>query len=80
MDDTAQSAKAVLRVRDFWTSLVLFAVSIFFLWRTSFIPLFGENRAGVSGSDWYNSAAIAPFGIFGLLLVLSVVLFVNALR
>ncbi|WP_299932204.1 hypothetical protein [uncultured Pelagimonas sp.] len=81
--DTRQNItdeKAVLRARDFWTSIGLFALSLFFLWRTSFIPLWGENRAGVSGGDWYNSAAIVPLGIFTGLLVLSVVLFVIALR
>ena len=64
----------ILRARDFWGAIVLFFLSVFFLWRTSFIPLFGQNRAGVSGADWYNSAALVPFGIFGALLVLSLVL------
>lgn len=72
--------KLVLRARDFWASLSLMALSCFFLWRTSHIPLFGENRAGVSGSDWYNSAAIVPFGIFGAMLVLSICLMVIAIR
>lgn len=65
---------AVLRARDFWASLVLLLLSLFFLWRTSFIPLWGENRAGVQGGDWYNSAALVPLGIFSALLVLSLVL------
>ncbi len=81
--DTRQDTideKAVLRARDFWTSIGLFALSFFFLWRTSFIPLWGENRAGVSGTDWYNSAAIVPLGLFIGMLALSVVLFVVALR
>ena len=72
--------KAVLRARDFWTSIGLFFLSVFFLWRTSFIPLFGANRAGVSGSDWSNSAAIVPFGIFGRMLVLSLVLLRVSIR
>lgn len=72
--------KAVLRTRDFWGALVLMATSLFFLWRTSFIPLFGENRAGVSGADWYNSAAIVPLGIWTAMLVLSMVLLVVATR
>lgn len=67
-------ATQVLRARDFWASLALIALSLFFLWKTSDIPLWGANRAGVSGSDWYNSAAIVPFFIFGGLLVLSLVL------
>ncbi|QBF29945.1 hypothetical protein [Thalassococcus sp. S3] len=75
MDDTT-----TLRARDFWSALVLLALSLFFLWRTSFIPLFGANRAGVSGADWYNSAAIVPFGIFGALLVLSLVLLTISIR
>ena len=72
--------RAVLRARDFWTASGLMALSGFFLWRTSFIPLWGENRAGVSGGDWYNSAALVPFGIFGGLLVLSVALLITAIR
>ncbi|MDC0738268.1 hypothetical protein N6L24_08245 [Cognatishimia sp. SS12] len=76
----AQQALAVLRARDFWAAIVLFVLSIFFLWRTSFIPLWGANRAGVSGSDWYNSAAIVPLGIFTGLLLLSAVLMVVAVR
>lgn len=65
---------AVLRTRDFWTSLVLIVLSLFFLWKTTDIPLFGENRAGVSGVDWYNSAALVPLGIFSSMLILSFVL------
>lgn len=72
--------QAVLRARDFWTALALIVLSVFFLWRTSFIPLFGGNRAGVSGADWYNSAAIVPLGIFSCLLVLSFVLLFVAIR
>jgi hypothetical protein len=72
--------KAVLRARDFWTSIALFSLSVFFLWRTTSIPLFGANRAGVSGSDWYNSAAIVPYGIFGLMLVLALVLLRVSIR
>lgn len=71
---------AVLRARDFWGALVLIAVSTFFLWRTSFIPLFGGNRAGVSGASWYNSAAIVPLGVFSALFVLAVVLLITAIR
>lgn len=72
--------KAILRTRDFWGALGLMGVSLFFLWRTSFIPLFGENRAGVSGADWYNSAAIVPLGIWSAMLVLSVILLTIAIR
>lgn len=75
IDDTS-----VMRARDFWAALILLALSIFFLWKTSDIPLWGQNRAGVSGSDWYNSAAIVPLFIFGGLLVLSLVLLSISIR
>ena len=71
---------AELRARDFWAGLVLLVLSVFFIWRTFDIPLFGGNRAGVSTASWYNSAAIVPLGIFCALLVLSVVLLVIAIR
>ena len=77
---TSTDQKMVLRARDFWGSIVLCAVALFFLWRTSFIPLFGENRAGVSGADWYNSAALVPLGIFGGLLILSLVLLRTSIK
>ncbi|WP_282171032.1 hypothetical protein [Ruegeria atlantica] len=70
----------VMRSRDFWAAIVLITVSVFFLWKTSDIPLWGENRAGVSGSDWYNSAAIVPLFIFGGLLSLSFVLLAISIR
>lgn len=70
----------VMRTRDFWASIVMIALSLFFLWKTSEIPLWGANRAGVSGTDWYNSAAIVPLFIFGGLLVLSLVLLVISIR
>ncbi|MEM7440041.1 MAG: hypothetical protein AAF393_10610 [Pseudomonadota bacterium] len=70
----------ILRARDFWGGLVLMGLSVFFLWRTLDIPLWGGNRAGVSSADWYNSAAIVPLGIFSALLVLSMVLLVIAIR
>lgn len=71
---------AVLRARDFWAALTLIAVSGFFLWRTSYIPLFGGNRAGVSGASWYNSAAVVPLGVFGALFILAISLLVTAIR
>lgn len=74
------SEKSELRARDFVSSLLLMALAVFFLWRTSFIPLWGENRAGVSGLDWFSSAAIVPLGIFSALLILSVVLLVISIR
>ncbi|MCT8159438.1 hypothetical protein [Pseudoruegeria sp. SHC-113] len=75
-----QDETAVLRARDFWASLALIALSLFFLWKTSAIPLFGENRAGVSGADWYTSAALVPLGIFGGLFVLACILLSIAIR
>lgn len=77
---TPQEDIAVLRARDFWAALVLIATSAFFLWRTSFIPLFGGNRAGVSGASWYNSAAVVPLGIFSAMFVLSVIMLIIAIR
>lgn len=70
----------ILRARDFWGALVLMGLSLFFLWRTMDIPLWGGNRAGVSSAAWYNSAAIVPLGIFSALLILSIVLLVIAIR
>ncbi|MEM6758768.1 MAG: hypothetical protein AAF601_04755 [Pseudomonadota bacterium] len=72
--------KAVLRARDFVSSLVLMAVSVFFLWRTSFITLWGQNRAGVRDLEWFSSAAIVPLGIFTALLLLSIALLVKSIQ
>lgn len=70
--------KSVMRARDFWTALVLIAISLFFLYQTSLIPFFQANAAGVQGR-WYNSAALVPFGIFAGLLVLALVLLAIAI-
>ncbi len=70
----------VRRRQDFWTSLLLIAVSLFFLWRTSAIPFFKAAAAGVEAGHWYNSAAIVPYVIFTALLALAVGLMVTALR
>lgn len=78
--DPSEEDIATLRARDFWAALILMALSIFFLWRTMDIPLFGGNRAGVSSAAWYNSAAIVPLGIFIALLILSVVLLRIAIK
>jgi len=75
-----RKTQLILRTRDFWGALVLLGLSAFFLWRTSFIPLWGENRAGVKGGDWYNSAALVPWGIFSAMFVLSLVLLRVAIR
>ena len=66
--------KTVLRARDFWTSLVLMATSIFFIYKTTDIPFFNTKSAGVDAAEWYNSAALVPYGIFYAMLILSVVL------
>ncbi len=70
----------ILRARDFWGALVLMGLSVFFLWKTLDIPLWGGNRAGVNAAAWYNSAAIVPLGIFSALLALSFLLLVMAVR
>ncbi|MEM9782228.1 MAG: hypothetical protein AAF899_07105 [Pseudomonadota bacterium] len=71
--------KTALRRGDFWTALFLIALSIFFLARTATLPWVDVSSAGVEG-DWYNSAALVPFLIFGALLVLAVGLMVVAVR
>ncbi len=76
----ADKELALLRARDFWGAMALICCAIFFLWRTSFIPFLGENRAGVSGAEWYNSAAIVPFGIWSVMLVLGFVLLCVAVK
>jgi len=76
MDDDTE----VLRARDFWGAVVLMGLSLFFLWRTLDIPLWGGNRAGVSAAAWYTSAAIVPLGIFLALLLLSITLLVISIR
>lgn len=77
MDDNTDIQ--VLRARDFWTALVLIAASLFFLWKTMGIPLWGD-LGGVKGVNWYDSAAIVPLFIFGGMLALSFVLLLNAIR
>lgn len=71
--------KANLRVWDFWTAIILIVVSLFFIWKTSLIPFFDVNAAGVSGA-WYNSAALIPYGVFISLLLLAVGLLIVAIR
>ncbi|MFQ6553075.1 hypothetical protein AAD018_012125 [Aestuariibius insulae] len=71
---------AILRARDFLGALALIVLSLFFLWRTMDIPLWGGNRAGVSAAAWQSSAAIVPLAIFLALLVLSVILLIIAIR
>lgn len=68
-----------LRRRDFWGALALIALSLIFLWRTSLLPFFKASAAGVD-AEWYNSAALVPYGVFALLLVLSLGLLTVAIR
>lgn len=77
---TQEHNTLILRARDFWASWVLLIVAVFFLWKTTEIPLWGDNRSGVSGTDWYTSAALAPLGIFTGLVLLSLGLMVQAIR
>ncbi len=60
--------------------MILIAVSLFFLAETADIPFFKADAAGVDAGRWYNSAALVPFCIFGILLLLSIGLLVNAIR
>lgn len=72
--------KAALRARDFWTSLVLIAVSVFFLIQTTDIPFFETKSAGVESAEWYNSAALVPYLIFTSLLFLAFGLLAVSIR
>lgn len=72
--------KKALRARDFWASIVLFGVSLFFLLQTAELPFLEAASAGVDSARWFNSAALVPFGIFGSLFILSIVLFAIAVR
>lgn len=71
--------RAVMRRRDFWTSIFLIVVSAFFLYQTSLIPFFKADAAGVQGA-WFNSAALVPFGIFSALFLLALVLLAVAVK
>ncbi|MEM9320149.1 MAG: tripartite tricarboxylate transporter TctB family protein [Pseudomonadota bacterium] len=73
-------AKLVLRARDFWTSLVLMALAVFFLFKTAEIPFFNTANAGVRTAEWFNSAALVPFGLFGCLFLCAFGLMVISIR
>ena len=82
MDEHAAPADrdvTALRAADFWTSLVLIAAALFFLWRTSLLPFFKASAAGVS-AEWYNSAALVPYGVFAALLALGIGLLTISVR
>lgn len=72
--------KLILRARDFWTALLLLVVSVFFLYQTAGIPFLNAKAAGVDSAEWYNSAALVPFGIFGALFLLSLMLLGVAIK
>ncbi|MBX2804862.1 MAG: hypothetical protein KTR19_02725 [Hyphomicrobiales bacterium] len=72
--------KRILRARDFWGSIVLILTSVFFLIETRTIPLFEGSSAGVSGIQWYDSAAIVPLCIFTSLLLLGCLLLGISIR
>lgn len=72
--------RLIMRARDFWASIALILLSLFFIWRTLDIPLTGGTQGGVKGVEWFNSAAIVPLGIFCAMLLLSVSLLVRSIR
>ncbi|MEM1273320.1 MAG: tripartite tricarboxylate transporter TctB family protein [Pseudomonadota bacterium] len=72
--------KTVLRARDFWTALVLMALAVFFLAKTAEIPFFNTANAGVRSAQWFNSAALVPFGLFGALFLCGVGLLAISIR
>lgn len=75
MDEQTQ-----LRRRDFWTAIILMAGSASMLLETGNIPFFDAQAAGIESGKWFNSAAIVPYLIFGLLLAFSIALLVIAIR
>ncbi|WDR04526.1 hypothetical protein PSQ90_09265 [Devosia rhodophyticola] len=72
--------KRSLRQKDFWAALALMAASAGLLFKTLEIPFFQARAAGIADGKWYNSAAIVPYMVFGLLFVLSVTLLVISIR
>lgn len=72
--------KTILRARDFWGALCLIVGSLFFLWRTTFIPFWGKSNAGINGIHWYESAAVVPLGIFCAMLCMSISMLFISIR
>jgi hypothetical protein len=72
--------KTKLRRQDFWTALLLIAVSIAFIAKTAEIPFIRTGTGGVAAGHWYNSPALVPYGIFGTLLILSLGLLIISIR
>ncbi|MEM9708570.1 MAG: hypothetical protein AAF871_07210 [Pseudomonadota bacterium] len=71
---------SVLRARDFWSALALMAGSGFFLFKTAEIPFFNTANAGVRSAEWYNSAALVPYGLFSCLFLCGFGLLVVSIR
>jgi hypothetical protein len=65
-----------LRKGDFWTSLILFAVSVAMIATATTFPM-TDSYGGVQ-NVWYVSPALFPLIVGGVLVLLSAVLFVNA--
>lgn len=72
--------KRVLRARDFWTAWVLMGLAVFFLAKTAEIPFFNTANAGVRSAQWFNSAALVPYGLFACLFLCAVGLLVVSIR
>ena len=58
----------------------MMVVSLFFLFETSEIPFWDTQSAGVESAEWYNSAALVPYGIFIALFVLALSLLVISIQ
>jgi len=72
--------KTILRARDFWTSVILICTAFFFLHQTMDIPFLNTKAAGVDSAEWYNSAALIPYAIFGAILVLALSLMAISIK
>lgn len=68
--------KTGLRKADFWTSLILFAVGVAMLGGATTFPM-RDSYGGVQ-NVWYVSPALFPLLVAGALILLSAVLFANA--
>ncbi len=69
--------KGGLRKADFWTSIVLFALGVAMIGEATTFPM-TDSYGGVQ-NVWYVSPALFPLLVAGALVVLSAVLFVNAI-
>ncbi len=69
--------KGGLRKADFWTSIVLFGLGAAMIAEATTFPM--QDSYGGVQNVWYVSPALFPLLVAGALVVLSVVLFVNAI-